>query len=87
MMAQMQNPQAGAEQPQAGGAQEQRVNGERPGKHEQRVLNRNMGTPMNTESQLRTPVGAVMSAPGDQQASTQAIRRATVSSDEQVLRG
>ena len=86
MMAQMQNPQAGAEQTQAGGAQEQRVNGERPGKHEQRVLNRNMGTPMNTDT-LKTPVGQVMVGPNDQQMSTQAIRRATVSSDENVLRG
>ena len=87
MMAQMQNPQAGAPQggPEAGGAQEQRVNGERPGKHEQRVLNRNMGTPMNTDI-LHTPVGGVLSAQGDQQNSTMAIRRASVGADEKILR-
>ena len=45
------------------------------GKREQRMLNRNMSMPMT--GTMTTPVGQVLSAPGDQVSTTKAIRQST----------
>ena len=83
VISQMQNPQAGQPgQAQGDSAQQQRANGERPGRKEQRVVNQNMA-----QGTMQTPAGQVLTAPGDESARTDAIRRASVDGDIAVLRG
>lgn len=65
---------------------ENRVASQEPGRKEKRVLNRNQSLPMNTEATLRTPIGPVLSAPGDQSSATQAIRNASVAGNQEILR-
>jgi hypothetical protein len=76
LAAQMSMPQQGGEQEEEGENEEsggeERVSNGKPGKRERRMLNRNMAMPMANTTQ--TPVGQVMSAPGDQDASTKVIR-------------
>ena len=81
MQAEMQNVQQGQEQGQGQGQEqaqtgEEKVANEKPGRRETRMLNRNMNMPMASGT-LKTPVGEVMTAPGDENASTQAIRSAS----------
>jgi hypothetical protein len=81
MMAQMSNPQPQqgeqeeAEEPEETGKGEKKVANGGIGRRENRMLNRNMSMPMT--GTLQTPAGQVLSAPGDQQASTNAIRSST----------
>jgi hypothetical protein len=59
-----------------------------PGRREQRVVNRNMALGVTQQTvTLQTPVGPVMTGPGDAQVATQAIRNAAVGGAERVLRG
>ena len=79
MMAEMNNP-APAEQEEGaeteeGSKGEKRVANGQVGRRERRMLNRNMSMPMT--GTMTTPVGQVLSAPGDQQSTTKAIRQST----------
>jgi hypothetical protein len=79
VQAQMQNPQQEQEEPGENEGPEtgaERVNNGKPGKREARMLNRNNNMPM-AEQTMKTPVGQVMTAPGDVDQSTQAIRKAS----------
>jgi len=73
VLSQMQNPTTA--QSTEGGAEtgEERVNNGKPGKREQRELNRNM-----SDDTMTTPVGKVAAVPGDQQETTRAIRASSV---------
>jgi len=77
LMQQIQNPQPAGSGDETARPAERRVDNQQPGRKETREMNRNMGTPMNTEGTLRTPVGNVLSAPGDMQGTTTAIRQST----------
>jgi hypothetical protein len=80
LMSEMQTATSEQEEPgeqAGGGAQGERARGERPGKGEQRVMNKNMNTPM-AEKTMQTPVGQVLTAPGSENSTTQAVRSASV---------
>ena len=88
VMAQMQNvgqPGTGSELP-PGPAGEARVEAGKPGRKEQRTMNKNMAMPMAEGATMPTPGGPVLTAPGSQAASLQAIRNASVAGDQAILK-
>jgi hypothetical protein len=89
VMAQMQNPAMAQQmqgQPEQGGKGAQRVADGKIGRKEQRTMNKNMSAPMAESSTTNTPVGPVLQAPGDQEASLRAVRNASVAADQDILR-
>jgi hypothetical protein len=58
-----------------------------PGRRETRLVNRNMalGITQQPENTMRTPVGQVLTGPGDQAMALDAIRNAKVGGDERIL--
>ena len=59
----------------------------KPGRHEQRVVNRNMamGVTQQPDDTMHTPVGPVLQGPGDASLASQAIQRATIGGDERII--